>query len=284
MINKMVRRVVLFLFLTLIIVISLLYPTRTQASTAALIGSPYLYNFDKSGVVKEASSMSESSSPYWWVNSGAYLNITAGRGTTGEGALPLLDPWRAIYLATSPTDTDQGAHPQNIFRLLTRSEWGDSRTEGYFVIKKSNLSASPNRNASNGLLLFSRYQDSQNLYYMGVRVDGSAIIKKKKNSTYYTMAETKNFYPGTYNHDTSPNLLPMNKWIGLRSEVKNLSGGKVEIKLYVDNLWTGTWQLVASAIDDGQSYGGAAFTSSGYNGIRTDFMDVEFDNFRIRDL
>jgi hypothetical protein len=30
-------------------------------------------------------------------------------------------------------------------------------------------------------------------------------------------------------------------------------------------------------------FGGAAFTAPGHAGIRTDFMDVEFDDFRLTD-
>ena len=126
------------------------------------------------------------------------------------------------------------------------------------------------------------WQDGQSLYYTGVRVDGSAIIKKKLNGKYYTMAEIKGIYPGGYDRASNPNLLPKNKWIGLRSEVTNESG-KVRIKLFLDKGWTGEWQLVAEALDDGIKYG-APITNEGFGGIRTDFMDVEFENFRLRDL
>ncbi len=66
--------------------------------------------------------------------------------------------------------------------------------------------------------------------------------------------------------------------------MKNLPDGKVKIDLYIDKGWTGVWTLAASATDDGKSYGGAAITNPGYGGIRTDFMDVEFENFRLRNL
>lgn len=38
--------------------------------------------------------------------------------------------------------------------------------------------------------------------------------------------------------------------------------------------------LAAEAKDDGKSYGGDAILNEGYAGIRTDFMDVEFDDCR----
>ncbi len=212
-------------FLLIVLSLFLIHPTT-------LFGSTYLYNFDVGGLLPEAGTLSQSWSPYWWVNSGAYLKIKDGRGSTVSGSLASSDLWYSLYAKSNPYDTDNGLHPQNIFRLLTKSKWRNFRQEAYFVIKEDNLSQSSNRNQSNGLLLFNRYQDGENLYYVGIRVDGSAIIKKKKNGIYYTMAETKNIYPGSYDRDFTPNLLPKNKWIGLRSEIMNKENGAVEIRLY----------------------------------------------------
>jgi len=253
------------------------------ATIPAEVTSPYLYNFNSEGVLKEAGNLSESSSRYWWVNSGGSLIIKNGRGSTLSGNLPTTDPFRILYAANNPTDTDNGYHPQNIFRLITASKWQNAIEEAYFVIKKDNLSKSVNRNQSNGILLFSRYQNSNSLYYTGVRVDGSAIIKKKLNGIYYTLAEKKGVYQGSYNKDTNPNLLPKNKWIGLRNEIVNQSNGSVKIKLYLDKGWSGNWQLIAEAIDDGLSYG-PVISATGYGGIRTDFMDVDFENFRLKNI
>lgn len=253
------------------------------ASTAKDVGPTYLYNFNSSGVLAEVGNAAESWSPYWWVNSGGGMVIKNGRGSTLVGDIPTTDIWNKLYASSNPQDTDNGLHPQNIFRLITRSKWQDARQEAYFVIKKDNLSDSSNRNQSNGLLLFNRYQDSGTLYYTGVRVDGSAIIKKKLNGTYYTLAEIKGLYPGNYNHDSNPNLLPKNKWIGLRSEVINEANGSVRIKLYTDNGWTGKWKLVADVLDNGSKWG-KPIIEAGYGGIRTDFMDVEFENFRFRSI
>lgn len=275
---------IMFAIIVLFVLSVTLPVSVAEASTAKAVTSPYLYNFNSSGTLAEASDFSASWSPYWWVNSGGYMLLSGGRGGTVQGALSATDPWRVLYSINNPTDTDNGYHPQNIFRLVTRTKWGNAREEAYFVIKKDNLSSSPNRNQSNGLLLFNRYQDGANLYYTGVRVDGSAVIKKKINGTYYTMAEIRGVFPGTYNSNSNPDLLPKNKWIGLRSEVLNMPDGKVEIRLYTDLGWTGKWNLVASAVDDGKSYGGAAFTEEGYGGIRTDFMDVQFENFRFQNI
>ena len=253
-----------------------------QASPAAIVLSPFTYVFNVNGTLEEAGSMNDSTSPYWWVNSGAYLYLADGLGKTVAGELPTLNKWRVIYAASNPVDTDNGYHPQNIFRLVTRSKWQNFRQEAYFKIKRDNLSASTNRNSSNGLLLFDRYQDGNNLYYVGIRVDGAAVIKKKKNNSYYTLGYKKVF-AGTYNKDSNPNLLPKNTWIGLRSETVNNPNGSVTIKLFMDNGRTGVWTQLLSVQDGGRGNGGAIITE-GYGGIRTDFMDVEFDDYRATKL
>jgi len=265
--------------------VTLFLPTTSEAAVTAIVSSPYLFNFNQMGSLSESGSLDSSTSPYWWVNSGAYMKmLSTGRGATVQGSLPASDPWRVLYNSNNSEDTDNGYHPQNIFRLVTRSKWANAAQEAYFVIKKDNLSNSSNRNSSNGILLFNRYQDGQNLYYTGLRVDGTAVIKKKKNGTYYTLAQPKGIFPGTYDKTNSPDLMPKNKWIGLKSEVKNLANGAVEIKVYADIGWKGVWTLVAKAVDNGKTYGGSAFTQAGYGGIRTDFMDVEFENYRFTNM
>lgn len=44
---------------------------------------------------------------------------------------------------------------------------------------------------------------------------------------------------------------------------------------------TGNWLLAAEATDDGKSYGGTPILSEGYAGVRTDFMDAEFDDYKV---
>jgi hypothetical protein len=268
----------------LTLILSLITPAFALASSATAVSSPYLYTFNSSGTLVEGGSESDSTSGYWWVNSGARMTISDGHGKTVEGSLSATDPWRALYNVANPVDTDNGAHPQNIFRLQTRSKWGNASQEVYFDIKKYNLSNSDQRYESNGVLLFNRIEDTQNLYYTGFRVDGSAVIKKKIAGKYYTMKQVNGIYPGTYNRTTNPNLLPLNKWIGVKSVVTNQANGTVKIDLYSDKGWTGNWTLAASVVDDGKSYGGRAFTNPGYGGIRTDFMDVEFDNFSMKNI
>lgn len=254
-------------------------------AAAASVSSPYVYTWNANGVLNEAGSMSLSSSPYWWVNSGAKLVIQGGYGQTIQGALPSTDYWRLTYALSNPTDTDNGYHPQNIFRLLTRSTWDNVRITMPLKIAMDNLSVSPNRNASNGLLFMSRYKDNgQTLYYSGIRVDGYAIIKKKYRGTYYTMAQKKVF-DGTYSRTAgtgvSQNLLPHDEFINLRSETVTNADGSVTVRLYMQRQGETTWTLLVSAIDDGTKYGGTpTITGSLYIGARTDFMDVLFGTFR----
>ncbi len=250
-----------------------------------IVPSPFLYQFNSTGTLYEAGSAYESTSPYWYLNSGGKLILTGTVGETIQGDLPLGDKWRTIYAAANPVDTDLGLHPQNLFRLVTKASWENTTAQAQFFIKKDELSASPNRNESNGLLLFSRYGDEgQTLYYSGVRVDGTAVIKKKYKGTYYTMAQ-KAIFPGTYSHDTNPNLIPHNEWISLKTTTKTNADNSVTITLSMLRQGQTTWTQLLTTTDTGKNFGSTpAITGLFLAGIRTDFMDVQFENFRIDSL
>ena len=252
--------------------------SMTRASTAAPVGPTFSYNFNVDGTLEEAPTMDDSWSPFWWLSSGARFQLAGGIGLTIQGSLPTRDHWRRYYSKTNPVDTDSGYHPQNLFRLVTRSRWKNFRQQVYFRVRRDNRSASPNRAASNGLFLMNRYLDADNLYYMGIRVDGAAVIKKKIHGVYYTMAYARLFPGAPYDRDANPSLLPKDVWMGLRSEVTNNPDGTVRLVLYVDP-GPGGWSLIFDVLDNGYAYGGAALTSAGYGGFRTDFMDVEFENY-----
>jgi hypothetical protein len=229
--------------------------------------------------------MEESSSPYWWLNSGGSLSINQFTGGTLSGNSLVSSLWHVLYEQSNALDTDQGLHPQNIFRLLTRSEWGDSRQQAQFLILQDNFSSSPNRNASNGLLLMSRYQgDGETLYYAGVRVDGDAVIKKKYKGSYYTLAQKKVFEGSYEAPQDKKNLIPHRLWLGLRSETKEQSDGSVTISLYLRRPNTASWEKVLEAADRGQYEDTPPIVEAGYAGIRTDFMDARFENYRIENL
>ena len=239
--------------------------------------------FDDKYVLEESGSMKSSDNKNWWVNSGAFLYVSKGTGKTIFGELEKKEKWRKDYKDYNADETDDGYHPQNIFRLITKSKWKNFTQECYYKIDRYILSDAKERSVSNGLLLFNRYQDGDNLYYAGARVDGLAIIKKKIKGEYFTLAE-KQIYDGQYDRDHNPNFLPLHAWIGVRSEVLDNPDGTVTIKLFIDKDHSGNWELALKAVDDGKSFGGSVINDAGYAGIRTDFMDVEFDNYRIEEL
>ncbi len=236
-------------------------------------------------ILEEASSMGKSKSGDWWLNSGGVMLSDGEEFSTNMGALGENSSWRKLYAKNNSRDTNGGHFPQNIFRLVTRNKWKNFSQSVYFNIDKINMSESKNRNESNGVLLFNRYQDGDNLYYIGLRVDGDAVIKKKIADKYSTLAEKEIFSAGSvYDKDNSPNLIPENTWIGIKSEVKNADNDSVSLKLYVDKELTGDWQLVLETKDKGDKHGSAPFFNKGYAGIRTDFMDVKFENYSIQRL
>jgi len=253
--------------------------SQTKASA-----SSFSDGFNRKCSLEEAGSMEESDNSDWWVDSGGLMSCRKKAGWTIRGKLSSKSEWNRLYKRTNPEDTDNGTHPQNIFRLVTRSDWQNFSQEARFKIKKFNLSSSENRNASNGLLLMNRYQDSDNLYYAGVRVDGYAVIKKKIDGEYFELAYNRYFSAKEYNRQSKSrsHLLPKKKWISLKTEVRDIDGGKVEIKLFIKQ--KKTWNLVAEAVDEPGKYGGDVLSGEGHAGIRTDFMDVEFDKYRISDL
>jgi len=260
-------------------------PTRTtQAVPAADVDTELLYTFNVDGVLDEASPMGDTKSPYWWLNSGGELIIQNGVGETIQGDLPKTDPWYTEYANTNPDDTDGGSHPQNLLRLVSRSTWNNVRVEASYYIAKDNLSASPNRNESNGLLLMSRYSDEgQTLYYAGIRVDGTAVIKKKYKGTYYTM-DQKQIFPGTYDHDANPDLLPHSVWIRLRCDTVTNKDGSVTVTLSMQDQSSGNWKELLSSKDDSQYDNTPPITGAHPIGLRTDFMDVKFDNILMEKL
>lgn len=256
--------------------------TPAGAIEARIVPSRFLYDFHVNGTLDEIGSSDDSSSPYFWLNSGGRFLLKDGIGKTIQGDLPVLDKWRLAYALSNPRDTDNGAHPQNLLRLLTRSRWLNVRQTLSFRIAKLNLSDSPERDGWSGILLFSRYLDGANLYYLGLRQDGTAVIKKKLNGIYYTLAQAPAFPSSVpYNRDTNPNLIPGERWIKLRSVVKNVSPTSVKLQVFLDPQLTGNWQRLVEVTDDAGGTDGPPILSDGYGGIRTDYMDMEFDDYII---
>jgi len=255
------------------------YPVR-----AANVTLPFAYPFRGTGILQEKDRASKSGNPYWWLNSGAELVFSGNFAATIEGSLPTDDPWRTAYADSNSRDTDDGYHPQNLFRLVSRQKWLDYRQTLYFQIIRDNLSQSPNRNDSNGIFLFNRYQDGDNLYYTGIRVDGTAVIKKKQNGEYVTLAQTPVWSNGhPYDRISNTDILPKGQWVGLESRMSDLPGNRVNIELWLDQKGNGQWVKILSVIDDGSSFG-PTIDRAGCIGIRTDFMDVLFWQYKVNNV
>jgi hypothetical protein len=247
---------------------------------------PSFYDgFNGSGAVREVGPEYQSGSAYWWLSSGGMLYQRERVGQTIQGELPYSDPLRQGYARANPTDTDDGRRPQNIFRLHTREKWKTFRQEVFFSVRATSTSKSWNRNASNGVLLFSRYVDANNTYYAGLRVDGGVVIKKKKAGKYSTLA-FRSWFGNRYDYDRThrPNLLPRYEWLGIRTEILDLASGGTRIRLYVSEGFGKRWDLALEALDTSGGSDGPPITSAGRAGIRSDFMDLSFENYRAEAL
>lgn len=271
-----------YLILTIFVLFIFLFRDKdTQKKGTYIKNTPVI---EKEILLNETPEMSKSPNETWWLNSGGKVFIDGPLMKTIQGDLPEDDYWRNRYYDSNPTETDNGFHPQNIFRLVTKQKYQNVTQSMYFKINRYIMSKDSHRSASNGVLFFHHYQDGDNLYYAGLRVDGYALIKKKTKGIYYTMAY-KSVFPGVkYDRNSHPNLLPTDKWIGIKSKIENLNSKEVSIKLYVDRNMSGAWELVAETIDNGRSFGGYSILNSGYAGIRTDFMDAEFNKYKISEM
>lgn len=235
--------------------------------------------------------------PIWWLNSGAYMLFDgAGGAATVQGVLgvdtPDLDTtaptgsWHGAYLAANPSDTDNGDHPQNIFRAVTRANIGATQ-ELWLTLNKYNVSASANRDGTNGIHLIGRYQDDDNLYVCGIRTDGNITCKKKRAGTYTTFTTSlgaanndKQHYSGTYDINNNPNLLPIGRRIGIRFSCLTVGPNVLLTFRLYDPILTGVddWKLIMSITDNG-SEGGAVWPV-GKAEIRSDFFDTTFHSYR----
>jgi hypothetical protein len=128
--------------------------TTTTPTTIAPIDAGFVENFNKEYTLSEAGSLDENADPNWWLSSGGLFYYANGVAQTVQGELSKGSYWQIEYANSNPQDTDNGYHPQNIFRLVTLSEWQNLDQEVSLKIVKDNLSSSENRNCSNGCLLY----------------------------------------------------------------------------------------------------------------------------------
>lgn len=248
-------------------------PAPQPTAVPTLPAGAFLEPCDAPAVVEESST----SSPDWLVNSGGrFFRGIAGTCQSIHGDLPVGDKWRTAYARANPTDTDKGLHPQNIGRYVTRKRFQNYVQRVRFRIDKTSASASPNRNASNGVLMFNRYQDEDRLYYAGIRVDGALVIKKKTGpvATGYNTLASRKVLAGTWNKTSAPNLIPQWQWHDLKVEVSTTPQGCAVIAVTYDTL------PPLSATDCG-AVGGPPITAAGYAGLRVDFMDMSYDDYSV---
>lgn len=247
-------------------------------------------HFDCNGALEEVGDPSESESALWWLDSGARFFVVNDVGRTLSGTLSSSSRWRMRYERSNSADTERGTRPQNIFRLFTRVPFQNIREEAYFRMFAYDTSESRNRNSSNGFSLISRYQNANNFYYGGIRVDGSAVIKKKLDGAYRELAYAESFLPEQANGNAAQELISGQKSIGVRFKTTDTGNGQVELKLFVrtpsaspseTNSEKNEWREILSAVDNGTS--GRIIKSPGLAGIRTDFMDAEIAHYEARE-
>lgn len=236
-------------------------------------------NYLEEGTVEEKMSPKTSIQKCWWLDSGGTFSVTNSIASTIQNNLSDSSFWRVVYNTTNPIDTDNGTRPQNIFRLINQGRWKNIDQSIFFKINFYDQSQSPNRNLSNGVLLMSHYLDSNNLYYAGLRVDGTAVIKKKYAGLYATLATAPFTSSTLYDKNSNPILIPLNTWIGERFVNTNYRDGTVNLKLYIKMNETEEWWLILETNDSIELSKTPPFDTTGNIGIRTDFMDVEFKNF-----
>lgn len=254
------------------------WPSVIFASNASSCQS-----FPQELFLEEAESLKASSDMCWWVDSGAVFLIHNGVGETQIGPLHHGSPWRQLYAASDPIDTENGSYPQNIFRLINKVPRQNFYNELFFNIRSYRASESPGRNESNGILLMGRYVDADNLYYAGLRVDGTAVIKRKLDGGYETLGTVVLNNETNYDREKNPNMLPLDQWIGLSMNIANDTDKKVVIRLSLYS--QGAWQTVLTVVDDPSKLpNGNILAEAANTGIRTDFMDIAFKNYKIISL
>lgn len=256
---------------------AVLEPSVAQASST-VVAPPFSYTFNSTGSVSDAASSDLSSSPYFWLVSGGRFTVGNGMGQTIQGSLSWSDPLRAYYANHAAVSSDNGAHPQNMFFMLTRGSIQNVAIQTYIRHTADNLANSANRQPYNGEMLIARYKDTNNYYIAGIRDDGSVVIKKKTKGSYQTLASTK-LISGTYS-STNPDLIPKNTWIGLRFIVTDTASGAPALTLFTDVGKTGVWQQNLSVTDDTTTYG-APISGSGLVGIESDYADMQMSTLTV---
>ena len=219
--------------------------------------------YSGNGDIVEESPAIENTHAIWWLQSGGYIENIDGVWRSIQGELSSHDKWRKIYLRKNPLDSDNGYRPQNILRLFSDQGFLAPEQDVSIHITRDNISESPNRNASSGIFLISKFLDQDNFYLAGITRDGTAVVKKKLNGKYIILAENKIM-----------ETFPESMTISLKCSLHH-AGSALTIRLYGKLDGGGDWQLLADAVDN-SPHGG-----KGLAGLRSDFFDTEFSEYQI---
>lgn len=228
-------------------------------------------------ILYETGTPQESASNTFWLNSGAAVTQYGQTIQTLHGVLPWYNSWHLKYMLSTPTDTNYGNQPQNIFRLLQKVDMQNPDQSVYFRIDSFN-SPLALKHAPDGIFLMSHYIDGDNLFYVGIRMDGNAVIKKKEGGRYTTLAITPLFNSLSQERPSQFPYLPKDTWLGLRSTIEENTDGTVNITLSIDEEFDLEWKEVLSV-----TAAPLPNASKGklMAGLRSDFMDITFYRYTL---
>lgn len=231
---------------------------------------------------------SASSSPDWQMTSGS-LFAQSGVFWTGK-------PDTCDNDKTSPNASSTNCTDSSVFRLNTARTFSGNISVSLSIKQLGNIH-NDNCNSDDtcwyGTHVWLRYQNQFNLYYVSVnRADGDVAIKRKvpcgtdNSGTYFVL--------GTY----VKHGFQSGSWNAYTTTIQTNSDGSVTIKLYDDN------ESTTTPIDVGTDRGGtnpnwtascttpghytsAAYppiTADGAVGVRGDYANFEFTNFKVTAL
>lgn len=192
--------------------------------------------------------------------------------------------WRAtsgtLYVRDGSgwTGRPDGGHPDagsttangsGVFRLRTnREDFRDVQVDA--VVRVERFISTPRTPPSDwdGVHLWFRYQSPQELYVVSVdRRDDVVVIKKKclggieNGGTYHTLGSVRR-------------PAPLRKAFDVAASAINVDGG-VELRVSIDD------RFVLDAVDRGT--GCSPITAAGAVGLRSDNVEVRFDDFTVRE-
>jgi len=227
-------------------------------------------------------------SPDWQMTSGS-LYAHDGVFWTGK-------PDTCDHDKTSPDATSTNCTDSSVFRLNTAKIFAGNISVSLKLRQLRNIhnaACDADDTCWYGTHIWLRYQNQFNLYYVSInRADGNVAIKRKvpcgtdNSGTYFVLGKyvRHNFQPGAWNMYTAT--------------IQTNQDGSVTIKLYDDS------DSTATPIDVGTDRGGTnprwstscktpghyaspayqPITAAGAVGVRGDYAEFEFTNFKIAAL